>query len=72
MRNWDRNRCWFVHARVMIVGVIGGANAQRLQVRAKYDILQFESHGVVANPVAFWGQRPRFESVWDYFYIEQL
>ena len=23
-------------------------------------------HGVVANPVAFWGQRPRFESWWDY------
>ncbi len=25
-----------------------------------------KSHGVVANPVAFWGQRPRFESWWDY------
>ncbi len=25
-----------------------------------------KSRGVEANPVAFWGQRPRFESVWDY------
>ncbi len=24
-------------------------------------------HGVVANPVAFWGRRPRFESWWNYF-----
>ena len=25
-----------------------------------------QSHGVVANPEAFWGLRPRFESWWDY------
>ena len=26
-----------------------------------------QSHGVAANPEAFWGLRPRFESWWDYF-----
>ncbi len=58
---------WGTRPSTRATGSHGDSNAQRLQTVTSKHSLRQQSHGVAANPEAFWGLRPRFESWWDYF-----